>query len=522
MTEPLIEARDVHLSLPVGGRKWLVGQKPMVDILHGVNLTALRGETIGIVGESGSGKTTLGRCLVRLHKPTGGSVLFDGQDITRLDESTLRPLRRRMQMIFQDPLSSLNPRQTIETILSRPLGIYRSDLTGADRRGRAAELLGEVGLGHEHLSRFPHELSGGQRQRVGIARALAAEPDFVLADEIVSGLDVSTQAQVLRLLRDLSERRNLTVALISHDLSVVRHLCERVYVMRMGRVVEEGRSDGLFEAPRAAYTRELIAAIPLPDPDPDWLDRSAATGRTGMKIKDSVAFVTGANRGVGTCFVQALAERGATKIYAAARDTSGLPSEVAGVPVVPVGLDITDPAQIAAAAAQAGDVTLLVNNAGINRMTRLMGGGDNTAAEAEMRTNYFGMLDMARAFHPVLKANGGGGMINMLSILALTNLPMMGSLAASKAAAYSATQGIRAEWQNDDIQVLAVMPGAIDTDMSRDFPPPKENPKDVVVAALDALEAGEWECYPGGMAEGVKAGLEADPIAVHKDMMQYV
>lgn len=521
MIAPLVQAEDVQLSLE-GSRPWgLFGKKPSFDILRGVSLELRRGETIGIVGESGSGKTTLGRCLVRLHEPTAGTIRLDGQDITHLKEAELRPLRSRMQMIFQDPLSSLNPRQTIATLLRRPLGVHRSDLDRDAQDERIHQLLTDVGLNEEFASRYPHELSGGQRQRIGIARALAVEPDFVLADEIVSGLDVSTQAQVLRLLRDLSERLNLAVALISHDLSVVRHLCERVHVMRMGRIVEHGPARSLFTDPGSSYTRELIAAIPLPDPDPEWLDRNATTGEPGMKIKGSTVLVTGANRGVGKCFVEALAQRGARKIYACARDASTLPVSVEGVEIVHLTLDITDQAQIKAAAEVAGDVSLLINNAGINRMTKLMAGGDNAAAEAEMQTNYFGMLDMARAFHPALKKNGGG-MINMLSILALTNLPLMGSLAASKAAAYSATQGIRAEWKDDGIQVLAVLPGAIDTDMSRDFPPPKEDPMDVVNAGLDALEAGDWECYPGGMAQGVRAGLEADAIAVHKDMMQYV
>ena len=165
---------------------------------------------------------------------------------------------------------------------------------------------------------------------------------------------------------------------------------------------------------------------------------------------------------------------------------------------------------------------VLINNAGVNRLTKLIGGGSNDAAAAEMEVNYFGLLNMARAFGPVIKGNGGGGVINMLSILALTNLPLMGSLAASKAAAYSATQGMRAEWKDDGVQVLAVLPGAIDTDMSKDFPPPKMAPADVVEAALDALEGGEWECYPGDMAEGLKGGVAADPIGVMKDMMQYV
>ena len=521
MTAPLISAENVYLSLD-GPRPWgLFGKKPSFDILRGVSLELHRGETIGIVGESGSGKTTLGRCLVRLHEPTHGVIRLDGQDITHLGENDLRPLRKRMQMIFQDPLSSLNPRQTIATLLRRPLSVHRPDMDRASQDARIHQLLADVGLEEAFATRYPHELSGGQRQRIGIARALAVEPDFVLADEIVSGLDVSTQAQVLRLLRDLSERLNLAVALISHDLSVVRHLCERVHVMRMGRIVEAGPADSLFTEPKSSYTRELIAAIPLPDPDPDWLDRNATTGEPGMKIKDSTVLVTGANRGVGKCFVEALAERGAKKIYACARNTSGLPDSDGSTEIVHLSLDITDAAQIRAAAEAAGNIDLLINNAGINRMTKLMGGGDNAAAEAEMQTNYFGLLNMARAFHPALKKSSGG-MINMLSILALTNLPLMGSLAASKAAAYSATQGIRAEWKPDDIQVLAVMPGAIDTDMSKDFPPPKEDPMDVVNAALDALEAGDWECYPGGMAQGVRAGLEADAIAVHKDMMQYV
>lgn len=521
MSAPLIQAENVHLSLD-GPRPWgLFGKKPSFDILRGVSLNIRRGETVGIVGESGSGKTTLGRCLVRLHEPTEGTVRLDGQDITHLKQTALRPLRKRMQMIFQDPLSSLNPRQTIATLLRRPLGVHRPDMDRAAQDERIRQLLDDVGLDEGFAGRYPHELSGGQRQRIGIARALAVEPDFVLADEIVSGLDVSTQAQVLRLLRDLSERLDLAVALISHDLSVVRHLCDQVHVMRMGRIVEHGTSETLFTEPKSSYTKELIAAIPIPEPDPDWLDRNATTGEPGMKIKDSTVLVTGANRGVGKCFVEALAERGAKKIYACARDTSAFPASAGDTEIVHLLLDITDPAQIAAAAEAAGDISLLINNAGINRMTKLMGGGDNAAAEAEMQTNYFGLLNMARAFHPALKRNGGG-MINMLSILALTNLPMMGSLAASKAAAYSATQGIRAEWKADGIQVLAVMPGAIDTDMSRDFPPPKEDPMDVVNAALDALEAGDWECYPGGMAQGVRAGLEADAIAVHKDMMQYL
>lgn len=512
MTRPLIEAEDVTLAF--GARRWPVPREGF-RALKGVSVEAWRGETVGIVGESGSGKSTLGRCLLRLADPDAGTVRFDGQDITGASRATLLPLRRRMQMIFQDPLSSLNPRHTVRALLAQPLRLHRPDL---DHDARCRALLEDVGLGEEHLRRYPHQLSGGQRQRVGIARALAVEPDFVLADEIVSGLDVSTQAQVLELLRGLGKRLGLTVMFISHDLSVVRRVCERVYVMKDGLVVESGATETLFAAPGAAYTKRLIAAVPPHEPSADWLDRSEETGELGMKIAGARVLVTGANRGVGASFVEALKAKGAAKIYAAARD----PATIAAPGVETLALDVTKPDQIAAAAQAASDITLVINNAGINRMTKLIAGGSNDAAAAEMEVNYFGLLNMARAFGPVIKANGGGGMVNMLSVLALTNLPMMGSLAASKAAAYSATQGMRAEWQKDGIQVLAVLPGAIDTDMSRDFPPPKMAPRDVADAALDALEAGEWECYPGDMAQGLRGGVAADPIGVMKDMMQYV
>jgi peptide/nickel transport system ATP-binding protein len=245
-------------------------------VLHGVDISVGKGETVGIVGESGSGKTTLGRALLGLVKPAAGSVVFDGNDITALDERARRPLRRRMQMIFQDPMSSLNPRHTIGRILSEPIVLH-----GVARDRQAAlvlvqGVLDRVGLSRGTVDRYSFELSGGQRQRVGIARAVVLQPDFVLADEIVSGLDVSTQAQVLRLLKELTGEMHLALAFISHDLSVVRSICQRVVVMREGSVVEEGSCERVFAAPQAAYTRALIDAIPLPTVDPGWLTRGAS------------------------------------------------------------------------------------------------------------------------------------------------------------------------------------------------------------------------------------------------------
>lgn len=244
-------------------------------VLHGIDIAIRRGETIGIVGESGSGKTTLGRALLRLVNVSSGTIRFDGVDITHMPDARLRPLRRRMQMIFQDPMASLNPRHTIRRILVEPLLLHRlsSDAKAAERR--VAVIFERFMLPAACLDCNPHELSGGQRQRVGIARAALLEPDFVLADEIVSGLDVSTQAQVLNLMKELSEEMGLSMAFISHDLSVIRAICDRVYVLRHGRVVEHGPCDRIFSAPENAYTRALLDAIPLPQIDPDWLDRRA-------------------------------------------------------------------------------------------------------------------------------------------------------------------------------------------------------------------------------------------------------
>jgi ABC-type glutathione transport system ATPase component len=268
MADDLLRARGLVVSY---------GRPAGQIVLHGVDIHVDKGETVGIVGESGSGKTTLGRALLGLVRPLAGSIVFDGGDITTLGEKARRPLRRRMQMIFQDPMSSLNPRHTIGRILIEPILLHGL------ATGRAAALalvhgaLDRVGLSRNTVDRYSYELSGGQRQRIGIARAVVLRPDFVLADEIVSGLDVSTQAQVLQLLKELTGEMHLALAFISHDLSVVRSICQRVVVMREGRVVEEGPCERVFAAPQAAYTRMLIDAIPLPAVDPGWLARGVST-----------------------------------------------------------------------------------------------------------------------------------------------------------------------------------------------------------------------------------------------------
>lgn len=259
--------------LVASGIEVAYGAARTIKVLHGVDLAIAKGETVGIVGESGSGKTTLGRALLRLVDVTAGRIVFDGRDITQSGEAAMRPLRRRMQMIFQDPMSSLNPRHTIRRILTGPLFLHGLAADGRDAEKKAAEVVERVGLPLASLDRNPHELSGGQRQRVGIARAVVMRPDFVLADEVVSGLDVSTQAQVLALIAELSREMGLAVAFISHDLSVIRAICDRVMVLEGGKVAEEGLCANVFEAPRSDYTKSLLDAIPLPEPMPGWLDR---------------------------------------------------------------------------------------------------------------------------------------------------------------------------------------------------------------------------------------------------------
>lgn len=264
--DKLYEISDLRLSFPDMAHKPMFGTAPRIEVLKGISLTIAKGEVVGIVGGSGSGKSTLGRAMVRLLEPDSGSISFDGTDITHSDETALRPMRKRFQMIFQDPMSSLNPRQSVGQIIASPLSLH----SVADPKARALDALDHVGLPRSFANRYPHELSGGQRQRVGIARAIALRPEFILADEIVSGLDVSSQAQVLAILRDLVAEMGLTVAFISHDLSVIRRLCDRVIVMHHGEIVENGTCETLFQSPQADYTRELLDAIPEPDPENTW------------------------------------------------------------------------------------------------------------------------------------------------------------------------------------------------------------------------------------------------------------
>jgi oligopeptide/dipeptide ABC transporter ATP-binding protein len=265
---PLIEIRGLSKTYPLrGGMLDRVRGKPSATLraLQDVDLSIYRGEIVGLVGESGSGKTTLGRCLLRLVEPTDGQVLFDGQDILRLSASQLRPMRRKLQMIFQDPYSSLNPRMTIYDTLAEIFAVHRL-CPPAEIKARVAELLQLVGLPPDVSARYPRHLSGGQRQRVGIARALALEPEFIVADEPVSAVDVSIQAQVLNLLLDLKDRLHLTLLFIAHDLSVVQSISNRVAVMYLGRLVEVAPVRSLYSIPRHPYTQGLLLAAPQPDP----------------------------------------------------------------------------------------------------------------------------------------------------------------------------------------------------------------------------------------------------------------
>jgi oligopeptide/dipeptide ABC transporter ATP-binding protein len=257
MTEPLLQIRNLS--------KRFHTSTGTVHAVEDVSFDIPRGSIMGLVGESGSGKTTLGRTLLRLVEPTSGQISFDGTDITSLPAAQMRDMRRRMQIIFQDPMSSLNPRLKVGDLIAEGLRAFGIG-TRAERRDRVAALLEEVGLSPDHMDRYPHAFSGGQRQRIGIARALALEPDFIVADESVSALDVSIQAQVLNLLLDLRQRRNLTMLFIAHDLSVVNYLCDQVAVLYLGRLMEIGPSNSIHRAPAHPYTAALNSAIPLPDP----------------------------------------------------------------------------------------------------------------------------------------------------------------------------------------------------------------------------------------------------------------
>ena len=261
---PLLEVR--HLSKTFARQKGLFGATSIVRAVDDVSFSIERGETFGLVGESGSGKTTTGRCILRLIEPTGGEVLFDGRDVLTLSRGDLRRARRDMQIVFQDPYSSLNPRMRVAEIVEEPLIIHKLG-SKAERRERVKELVGLVGLNPDHLQRYPHEFSGGQRQRIGLARALALNPSLIIADEPVSALDVSVQAQVVNLLMELQQRLKLTYLFIAHDLRLVEHICSRVAVMYLGRIVEMGDTPKLFASPQHPYTRALLSAIPVPDPD---------------------------------------------------------------------------------------------------------------------------------------------------------------------------------------------------------------------------------------------------------------
>jgi oligopeptide transport system ATP-binding protein len=273
MSNKLIEITNLIKKFPIETgiistiSNKLVRKKPLyVHAVNGVSLNIFKGETLGLVGESGSGKSTLGKCIIRLIEPTAGKILFNGVDITRLSHRELMPFRRRMQIIFQDPYSSLNPRKTVGNIIKHMLELHNVAF-GEDARERVHEILELVGLGKEHYDRYPHQLSGGQRQRIAIARAIAITPEFVIADEPFSALDVSVQAQVLNLLIALKKKFNLTYLLISHDLGIVRYLSDRVGVMYLGKILELSSTENLYSSPMHPYTQSLLSAVPSLDPD---------------------------------------------------------------------------------------------------------------------------------------------------------------------------------------------------------------------------------------------------------------
>ncbi|WP_127522724.1 dipeptide ABC transporter ATP-binding protein [Mesorhizobium sp. Z1-4] len=262
--EKLVDIEDLTVHFPVF-RGLLRRQVGAVKAVDGLTFDIRRGETLGLVGESGCGKSTTGRALLRLYELTAGRILFDDRDIAKLDAGELRAVRPSMQMIFQDPQASLNPRLTVGAIIAEPL-IEHGVLKGKARRDRVRELLDAVGLNPDYINRYPHEFSGGQRQRIGIARALALDPSFIVCDEPIAALDVSIQAQVVNLLEDLQKKLGLTYLFISHDLSMVRHIADRVAVMYLGKMVELGTVDQLFNKPKHPYTKALLSAVPVPDP----------------------------------------------------------------------------------------------------------------------------------------------------------------------------------------------------------------------------------------------------------------
>ena len=265
MNGALLSLEDLKVWFPIKSGVFMDRHVGDIKAVDGVTLDIQRGETLGLVGESGCGKSTVGRAIIRLYEPTGGKIVFDGQDITKLGESEMRPLRRRMQMVFQDPYASLNPRHSVGRMISEPIRVH--GLAGRrEAARRVRELLQTVGLPADAASRYPHEFSGGQRQRIGVARALALNPDFIVADEPVSALDVSIQAQIINLLENLQREFELTYLFIAHDLAVVRHISDRIAVMYLGSIVEVSPAEELYDNPLHPYTISLLSAVPIPDP----------------------------------------------------------------------------------------------------------------------------------------------------------------------------------------------------------------------------------------------------------------
>jgi oligopeptide/dipeptide ABC transporter ATP-binding protein len=260
MSQAFVEVRNLTKYFPVGNHR-------VLKAVDGINFTIRKGETLGLVGESGCGKTTAGRTVIRLYEPTSGSVMIGGMDVTKLSRSGLKAFRRKMQMIFQDPYASLNPRMTVLDIIGEALDIHGLAKSRAERKYRVEQLLELVGLSAEHASRYPHEFSGGQRQRIGITRALAVEPEFIVCDEPISALDVSIQAQIVNLLTDLQKKMGLTYLFVAHDLAMVKYVSDRIAVMYLGQIVELARSEDLYDRPQHPYTQALLSSIPIPDPE---------------------------------------------------------------------------------------------------------------------------------------------------------------------------------------------------------------------------------------------------------------
>jgi oligopeptide transport system ATP-binding protein len=263
----LLSVRNLKMHFPITRGIIIQRQVGSIKAVDGLNFDLMRGETLGLVGESGCGKSTTGRAILQLYIPTAGEVVFEGQDLVKMNAGNLRRMRRRMQMIFQDPYASLNPRMTVGSIVGEPLEVHNIGSGRKERQERVQELLKIVGLNPYFVNRYPHEFSGGQRQRIGVARALAVNPSFIVCDEPISALDVSIQAQIINLLEDLQEELGLTYLFIAHDLSVVRHISDRIAVMYLGKIVELADRDSLYDNPLHPYTQALLSAVPIPDPE---------------------------------------------------------------------------------------------------------------------------------------------------------------------------------------------------------------------------------------------------------------